>query len=343
MLNGKKIAILIGPKFHDEEATIPRDYLQEHGALVELVGLTSDELTGKYGRITLLPDKTIDQIDAKDYDGLIIPGGGAPERIRINEQALVFVKEFWASGRPLGTICHGPQVLISAGVLEGVTLSCFIGIRDDVLNVGAAFVDEAVHRDGQLVSSRNPDDLPDFNEAFAQALAGNIVDAEEAELSSLEALELAISREKGAQDFYAKVATTLGDEAARNKFSYLSTIEEGHFDQLSDLYRQLTDGDSPNVAIRDTEIGKHKVSADITSAEAIDMAMRAEEKAYEFYRHAASKAQGDKVRDMFEFLAAEELEHKRLLNVDKVAARGGQGHFQWATHFDVPPGMEDMW
>ena len=73
------------------------------------------------------------------------------------------------------------------------------------------------------------------------------------------------------------------------------------------------------------------------------MSIYAEEKAYEFYRFAASQAKGDKIREMFEYLAAEELEHKRLFLVDKAVAQGGQGHFQWATHFDIPPGMEDLW
>ncbi len=342
MQSGKKVAILLGPQFHDEEATIPRDFLQARGVQVDLIGLDASELTGKYGRITLSPDKTIDAVSAADYDGLLIPGGGAPERIRINETALEFVKEFWATGRPVGAICHGPQVLISAKVLEGVTLTCFIGIRDDVQNVGATFVDQKVCVDGQLISSRTPNDLPAFNEAFAKALDGDTVSDEEKELSPLEALQVAASREKGAQDFYSEMAAVAKEQAVQNKFKYLSAIEEGHFLQLSDLYKQLC-GEEPTVDIKQNELGKHRVSPDITSQEAVDLAIWAEEKAYEFYRHAASKSKSDKIKEMFEYLAAEELEHKRLFLVDKAAAQGGQGHFQWATHFDIPPGMDDLW
>jgi rubrerythrin len=260
----------------------------------------------------------------------------------VNDTALDFVKKFWATGRPLGSICHGPQVLISAKLLEGVTLTCFIGIRDDVQNVGATFVDQEVCIDGQLITSRTPDDLPAFNEAFAKALAGDTVSEAEKELSPLEALQVAASREKGAQDFYAEMANVAQEEAVQNKFKYLSAIEEGHFLQLSDLYKQLS-GEEPTVDIKQNELGKHRVSADITSQEAVDLAIWAEEKAYEFYRHAASKSQGGKIKEMFEYLAAEELEHKRLFLVDKAAAQGGQGHFQWATHFDIPPGMDDLW
>ncbi len=342
MLNGKRVAILIGPKFHDEEVTIPRDFLKEQEADVDVIGLDDAELTGKYNRITLTPDTTIDAVKAADYDGLVIPGGGAPERIRVNETALQFVKDFWATGRPVGAICHGPQVLISAKLLEGVTLTCFIGIRDDVQNVGATFVDEQVCVDGQLISSRTPDDLPAFNNAFAKALAGDIVSDDEKELSPLEALQVAASREKGAQDFYAEMAAVAQDEAVQNKFKYLSAIEEGHFLQLSDLHKQLS-GEEPTVDIKQNELGKHRVSPGITSQEAVELAIFAEEKAYEFYRHAASKSKSEKIKEMFEYLAAEELEHKRLFLADKAAAQGGQGHFQWATHFDIPPGMDDLW
>ncbi|RPH97104.1 MAG: DJ-1/PfpI/YhbO family deglycase/protease, partial [Calditrichaeota bacterium] len=233
MLKGKKVAILVGPQFHDEEVPVPRDYLRQRGAAVDIIGLDSSELTGKYGRLTLIPDREIGKSRAEDYDGIIIPGGGAPERIRVDETALQFVRDFWRTGRPFGVICHGPQVLISAGVLNGVTLTSYIGIRDDVKNVGGKFVDQAVCVDGQLISSRHPGDLDAFNETFARALAGELVDAAEKELTPLEALQVAISREKGAQDFYAAVAETLNDERVKNKFKYLSAIEQGHFDQLS--------------------------------------------------------------------------------------------------------------
>jgi protease I len=343
MLDGKRIAILVGPQFHDEETPAPRDYLRKRGAVVDIIGLDKSELTGKYGRVTLTPNKIIADVTPNDYDGLIIPGGGAPERIRVNEAALRFVRSFWQTGRPVGVICHGPQVLISAGVLEGVTLTCYVGIRDDVLNAGAKYKDEAVCIDGQLVSSRKPEDLPYFNEAFARALAGSLTNNEGRQLEALEALEIAISREKGAQDFYSGVAATLVEERMKNKFKYLAIIEEGHFDQLSDLFRQISGGKAPKINIEANELGKHLVSPEITSAEAVDLGIQAEEKAYEFYRQAAAKSKSIEIKEMFEYLAAEELEHKRLLLMDKASAQGGQGHFQWATHFDLPPGMDDLW
>ncbi|HPN36338.1 MAG TPA: DJ-1/PfpI/YhbO family deglycase/protease [bacterium] len=343
MLKDKRIAILIGPQFHDEEATLPKEYLQKLGAQVDWVGLDRSTLIGKYNRVSLTPDKTIDEIRAADYDGLIIPGGGAPERIRVNDAALALVKAFWQTGRPVGAICHGAQVLISAGLLEGVTTTCFVGIRDDVKLAGAHYVDQEVCVDGPYISSRKPEDLPAFNKAFSEAVAGIHLHTEVADLDPLASLQLAISREKGAMEFYRSAAAVMKQEKIRNKFTYFGAIEQGHFDQLSELYVKLSGGQAPAPKVTAQEIGSHQVSADLSSEEAIRLAMQAEEKAYQFYRQAALKARHSKAKEMFEYLAAEEIEHKRLLSVDRSTAAGGQGHFQWATHWDVPPGMEDLW
>ena len=338
-LKGKRVAILIGPQFHDEEATSPKNHLQQLGANVDLIGLDRSPLTGKMGRVLLTPDRGIDEIAAGEYDGIIIPGGGAPERIRVNDQAIALVRAFWQSGRPVGAICHGPQVLISADVLAGVTATAYVGIRDDLKLAGAHYVDKEVHVDGQLVTSRKPEDLPAFNKAFADLLSGS---TEERALDAVTALELAISREKGAREFYSAASEKMPTEALRNKFKYLALTEQGHFDQLSELYEKVT-GQKPSTSLMATEISAKTVTPQISAAEALDLAMAAEQKAYDFYRKMAALSKSQKAREMFEYLAHEELEHKRMLSIDKATAQGGQGHFQWATHWDVPPGMEDLW
>lgn len=198
MTKNKRIAILIAAKFHEEETTVPRDYFLSKDVQVDLLGLENGPVMGKNNKFSLLPDKPVGDVKARNYDGLIIPGGGAPELIRIDEAALEFVKSFWATGRPVGTICHGAQVLISAGVLEGVTLTSYAGIRDDVKNAGAKYVDKPVCVDGQLISSRKPQDLPEFNATFEKALFTGFVPGAEKDLNPLDALELAINREKGA-------------------------------------------------------------------------------------------------------------------------------------------------
>jgi len=343
MLKKKNIIILLAAKFHEEETTTPRDYLIERSVQVDLVGLEQGPVTGKYGKFALVPDKTIDEVKVDEYDGLVIPGGGAPELIRLNNKALEFVKSFWTTGKPVAAICHGSQVLISAGVLEGVKLTCYAGIRDDVKNAGAFYVDKPVSIDGQLITSRSPDDLKVFNEAFYKALSEGFASKVDKELDALSALQVAISREKGAQEFYEGVANKMKKEALINKFNYLATVEVEHFEQLFNLYKKISGGQEPEIDIKMAEIGKHKINEKLTSEEAIDLAINAEQKAYDFYRHAALKSKNKNSKEMFEYLASEELEHKRLLLLDKAATMGGRGHFQWATHFDIPPGMDDLW
>ena len=342
-MKGKRVALLIGPQFHAQETLDPKTFLQQRKIKVDLIAPDTSELTDKKGEKKLVPDYAVKQVQAQDYDGVIIPGGGAPERIRLNEEVLDFVRAFWKTGRPLGAICHGPQVLISADIVDGVVLTCYAGIRDDVKLAGAAYVDREVCIDGQLITSRNPNDLPAFNETFFQAVEKSLVSEEEKDVDPLRALELAISREKGAHDFYQHAAGSLKKESIRNKFKYLASIENEHFDQLSELYQKLSGGSSPSIDQAASEIGNKNVDAEMDSETALDLAMAAEQKAYDFYRNAALKAQSEPARKMFEYLAGEELEHKRLLSTDKAADLGGRGHFQWATYWDVPPGMEDMW
>jgi protease I len=344
MLNKKRIAIFIAPKFHEKEVTVPRDFLVSLKADVDLIGLDEKKVAGKADKLTLLPNKAIKHIKVKDYDAVIIPGGGAPERIRLDKSALSIVRDFWHTGKPIAAICHGPQVLISAGVLDGVTLTSYIGIRDDVENSGGKWVDEQVVIDGQLITSRTPDDLDVFNDAILTALTTGFLPPKEEEMDVLSALETAISREKGAQEFYAGVAKIISIKKVQNKFKYLSTVEETHYDQLFDMFVKLSDGKQPKIDIKAvSEIGQHKVEKSISTDEAIELAMRAEQKAYEFYRNAALKSNSKAAKDMFEYLAAEELEHKRLFSMDKASQSGGMGHFQWATHFDIPPGTDDLW
>ncbi len=342
MLNGFRVAVLVGPGYHHEEATSPKTFLSDRNAVIDFVGLDMSEIPDKSGTHSMVPDASIDSISPDQYDGLLLPGGGAPERIRLDDRALEFVKAFWDTGRPVGAICHGPQILISAGVLDGVKLTCWSGIRDDVRLAGGRYVDQSVCVDGQLITSRQPDDLPEFNETFVSILATGSRRNEVADMDPLRALEIAISREKGAHDFYVHLSQNLDEERIRNKFKYLASVEHDHFDQLFALYERLASGASPTIDEKESEISIN-VESDIGAEEALDLAISAEDKAYQFYRSAARKANSERAVEMFEYLAAEELEHKRLLSVDRAADRGGRGHFQWATYWDVPPGMDDLW
>ena len=168
----KRIAMVIANNFEDVEATSPKEYLERKGAEVTLIGVDSGTVTGKKGA-TLSPDVTFADLGAdgvSQFDALVVPGGGAPENLRINDTAVTFTRQFVESGKPVASICHGPQLLISADVLRGRTTTSVNKIRDDIRNAGGIYVDEPVTIDGNLISSRTPADLDQFNAAIAAAL-----------------------------------------------------------------------------------------------------------------------------------------------------------------------------
>lgn len=170
-LSGKNVAMIVAPQFEDSEAVDPKKYLEENGAKVTVIGLSNDEIEGKKGA-KLKPDTTVDSVSPDQFDALVIPGGGSPENLRINDQAVEFTRKFAESGKPVASICHGPQLLISAEVVRGKTMTCVAKIRDDVKNAGANYVDEALVVDENFITSRVPGDIPQFNEGIAKALAG---------------------------------------------------------------------------------------------------------------------------------------------------------------------------
>lgn len=174
-LEGKKAAVLIADKFQDEEGVETTKFLQEHGMAVSYVGLKRGTVKGKYGRQEVDVDLTMDEADASAFDLLVIPGGAAPETLRLDDAVLEFTRRFFEDQKPVAAICHGPQVLISARVLPGRTVTCYAGIRDDVRLAGARYQDKEVVVDERLVTSRTPDDIPAFNEAILEVLRGAVV------------------------------------------------------------------------------------------------------------------------------------------------------------------------
>lgn len=168
-LVGKKIAVLVEDGFEDLELWYPVLRLREAGAQVDVIGTGSaPEYKGKYG-LSCPAEKDIEQVIASDYDGLIVPGGWAPDKLRRYQSVLDFVRDIFAAGKPVGAICHAPWVLISARVLAGKTMTSTIAVKDDVENAGATWVDQPVVVDGNLISSRRPADLPEFCRAFIAA------------------------------------------------------------------------------------------------------------------------------------------------------------------------------
>ena len=164
-----KVAMVIANNFEDSEAIDPKNHLEALGAEVVTIGVTREPVHGKKGAV-LGVDATFGDVSPEEFDLLVIPGGGAPENLRIVDAAVDFTRRFVESGKPVAAICHGPQLLISANVLEGRTLTSVNKIRDDLTNAGASYVDMPLVVDGNLITSRVPGDLPQFNEALSQAV-----------------------------------------------------------------------------------------------------------------------------------------------------------------------------
>ncbi len=165
-LTGKKIAFLATDGFEQVELTKPWEAIKDAGATVELISLESGEIQGvhhdeKGDKFKV--DKTVDEVSAEDYEGLVLPGGVFnPDALRMNEDAVSFVRDFFKQSKPVAAICHGPWALIEADVVRDRKVTSWPSLRTDLTNAGANWVDQECVCDEGLVTSRNPDDLPAF-------------------------------------------------------------------------------------------------------------------------------------------------------------------------------------
>jgi protease I len=164
-----RVAVLVEDLFEDLELWYPVLRLREAGADVTLVGPAARTYRGKHG-LSADPHVAVDAVSPADFDGLIVPGGYAPDRLRRNPDIIALVTALHARGAVIGFICHAGWVLASAGILSGRRCTSFFSIRDDMINAGAEWLDAPVVVDGNLISSRNPGDLPQFLPAILEAL-----------------------------------------------------------------------------------------------------------------------------------------------------------------------------
>jgi protease I len=164
-----RVLMLVGPEYEDLEVWYPLLRLREAGYDVVVAGLGEARYAGKWG-YPCPTDGVVADFPASSLAGLIAPGGWAPDKLRRDPVVLERVREMHVAGRLIATICHGPWVLISAGIVRGRRMTSTVGIRDDVVNAGAEWVDAEVVIDGHLVSSRVPADLPAFGRALVQTL-----------------------------------------------------------------------------------------------------------------------------------------------------------------------------
>src|SRR5437868_5879772 len=174
-LDGKRVAILAADMFEQVELTEPRKALEEAGAETELISIHGGEIQGfdHFDPADRFPvDKTVEEVSVEDYDALLVPGGvGNPDQLRGDENAVNFVRGFGKSGKPMGVICHGPWVLVEAGLARGRTLTSWPTLRTDIVNAGGTWVDEEVVVDEGIVTSRKPDDIPAFSAKLIEELA----------------------------------------------------------------------------------------------------------------------------------------------------------------------------
>ena len=170
--SGKRVAILVEDEFEDRELTGPLEALRTAGVIVSLVGPTAGaDYKGKRGHAVVKSDVAAGSVTVVDFDAIVIPGGHAPDKMRMRHAMVDLVRDAMNAGKPVAAICHGPQVLISANALRGRTLTCWPSIAIDVKNAGGLYVDKPVAEDGNLITSRKPDDVPMFSEAILRALA----------------------------------------------------------------------------------------------------------------------------------------------------------------------------
>ena len=174
-LKGMRVAFVAAPAFERVELTEPWKAIVEAGGGPELISIQEGEIYSMDHHDksqTFKVDHTIDQADPNDYDALMLPGGVSnPDQLRMNQDAVAFIRSFFDAGKPVAVICHGPWTLIEADVVRGRTLTSWPSVQTDIRNAGGTWVDEEVHVEDGLVSSRKPDDLPAFCRAMVEAFS----------------------------------------------------------------------------------------------------------------------------------------------------------------------------
>jgi protease I len=170
MRKGRKVLVLAADLFEDAELLYPVYRLREEEVEVTIAGLTDEPVRGKKGHGPVPVDTTVDRVEASGFDALVIPGGYAPDHLRRSPAVLALVERFNADAKPIAFICHAGWVPISAGIVKGRRATSVAAIRDDMVNAGADWVDEACVVDGNLVSARTPADMGPWMRAFLSAL-----------------------------------------------------------------------------------------------------------------------------------------------------------------------------
>lgn len=171
-----RIAIIIDEGFEDSEYQKPMEALKKAGHEIIHIGLKEKaDVMGKSNRVKAHIDESVNDASISDFDALLIPGGNSPDHLREHQEAVAFVRDFVESGKPIFSICHAPQLLINAQVLEGRKITGWKSIVQDIKNAGAEYLNQEVVEDGNIISSRSPQDIPAFNDRILKKLRGEDV------------------------------------------------------------------------------------------------------------------------------------------------------------------------
>jgi protease I len=174
-LQGKRVIMVLGPGYQDEEGSKPLDFLRGAGARVDVVGLEKGALKGLHGRASIDVDMTPAEADLSVYDAMVIPGGRSPANLRKHAEVVDLVKRFYLSGRTVAAICHGPQLLAEAGLVEGRNITGYYKIKEEMIAAGVKWHDRPVVIEDNLITSRQPSDIKEFNRAIEEALTNERV------------------------------------------------------------------------------------------------------------------------------------------------------------------------
>jgi len=242
-LAGKRAVVLAENQYEDLELWYPLLRLRGTGMSVQVVGTGSAATYMSKHGYAVQVDMPADQVNGKDVDVVVVPGGYAPDYLRRFPAVLQLVRDAFNHGKVVAAICHAGWVLASAGIVKGRTVTSVAAIKDDLVNAGAKWVDQEVAQDGNLITSRKPADLPAFTDAIIAALGGGEVaglDEVTEKTSPVEALQMAIQAEEAAYRFYHMAMQRVKDVEAKNVFNTLAKEEERHRKIVQDEYQRLT-------------------------------------------------------------------------------------------------------
>lgn len=171
-----RVALLVAEGFHDGEAFMPMAYLVNKGYDVTVIGPRVGAVKAYNSDFTIHIEQSVSEVDPHEFEALVLPGGQGPAVLREDEKVIDFVRGFWETGKVTAAICHGPQVLITAGVMDGKTSTGIGGIQEELEEAGVHYLDESVVIDGNLITSRFPDDLYDFSRTIDQEIQKRLMD-----------------------------------------------------------------------------------------------------------------------------------------------------------------------